>query len=60
MILILSLFTQIHFYLTSLKVLEKGSGISCNVLHFVCVDFVLQESVKTGISIRNYSEVCNK
>lgn len=46
MILILNLVTQIQFYLTLLKVLEEVSGISCNVLDFICVDFVLQESVK--------------
>lgn len=55
MILILSLVTQIHFYLTLLKVLQKGSGISCDMFNFMCVDFILLESVKIGISVRNYS-----
>lgn len=60
MILILNLDAQIHFYLTLLKVFEKVSGISSNVLNFMRVDFICEESVKTGISIRNYSKVSSE
>lgn len=42
------------------SVLDKVSGLSCSVLNFLCVDFVLQGSVKIWISIRNYSKVNNE
>lgn len=38
----------------------KGSGLSCDVLNFISVDFILLESVKIEISIRNYSVVSSE